>query len=380
MQLTPDISESAPILQKLNRDLKATAATMTSDEARYIVDLYYQLQDARVRAAGQVRAINQQTDEGATHELISFFLDQFESLERQMQGALGAFATSKMPGRWMQSICGIGPVISAGLLAHIDITRARYCGQLLRFAGLTNDEWLGKERAKALVKKMSEMAEDPENVEELIVLCAASQRRKPENLRAMMMVIGKEKDAEEGAAPKEVKLTKALLEKALAMRPWNADLKCLAVFKLGECFVKVQNNAKDYYGSVFAERKAKYAIMNEEGAFKAEVEKVLREKKIGKGTDAYKAYSQGKLPKAHLHARARRYAVKLFLSHLHEVMYFDHYNQLPALPWIIDIGGHRDFEPPPNMAMVPGLRGAYERDEKRRIYLTPDKGNDKESE
>jgi len=50
-------------------------------------------------------------------------------------------------------------------------------------------------------------------------------------------------------------------------------------------------------------------------------------------------------------------------------MFFDHYNTLPAMPYIIDIGGHRDFEPPPNMDEAPGLREAYMRDLKRRPFL-----------
>ena len=34
--------------------------------------------------------------------------------------------------------------------------------------------------------------------------------------------------------------------------------------------------------------------------------------KIGKTTEAYAAYSAGRLPPGHLHARAKRWAVKLF--------------------------------------------------------------------
>ena len=67
---------------------------------------------------------------------------------------------------------------------------------------------------------------------------------------------------------------------------------------------------------------------------------ILTKKKIGKDTDAYKAYSIGKLPPAHLHARATRYAVKLFLAHLHEVMYVQHHGRKPPLPYAIGILGH----------------------------------------
>ena len=163
--------------------------------------------------------------------------------------------------------------------------------------------------------------------------------------------------------------TRALLCKTLALRPWNAGLKCLLVFKLGESFVKTQNNAKDVYGHIFAERKAKYKILNSEGAFKADAEKILKEKNIGKATDAYAAYSQGMLPPAHIHARARRYAVKRFVCDLHSILHFDRYNTLPPLPYIIDVGGHADYEPPPNMQIIPGMLEAFRLDDRRRVYL-----------
>lgn len=267
-------------IQKLTKDIKTAAATLSTQEARYLVDLYYQLQDARIRASAQVRSIDQGSDQGATHETLSFFYGQFETLEAQIQRALGAYAASHRPGRWAQSICGIGPVISAGLLANINIEKAPHAGNIWKFAGIASpsvDVW------------------------------------------------------EKGQK-----------------RPWNAQLKTLVVFKLGESFVKVQSRANDIYGGIFAERKALYTKKNEAGEFRAEAERILSVKKIGKDTDAYKAYSEGRLPKAHIHARARRFAVKLFLSHLHEVMYEDRYGVKPARPYIIDIGGHADYIPVPN--------------------------------
>lgn len=271
--------QNAPI-KKLTKDIKTAAMTLSNQEARYLVDLYYQLQDARIRASAQVRSIEQGSDQGATHETLSFFYGQFETLESQIKRALGAYAASQRVGRWLQAVCGVGPVISAGLLAIIDIEKAPHAGNIWKFAGIASpavDVW------------------------------------------------------EKGQK-----------------RPWNAQLKALAVFKLGESFVKVQSKPGDFYGKIYAQRKALYTEKNERGEFKAEADRILSAKKIGKDTDAYKAYSEGKLPKAHIHARARRFAVKLFLSHLHEVMYESRYGVKPARPYIIDIGGHADYIPVPN--------------------------------
>lgn len=267
-------------ITKLTKDLKNAAITLTKDEARYLVDLYYQIQDCRIRAAGQIRAIEKGTDSAATHETLDFFLNQFEGLESQIQRALGTYAASQRPGRWLKSICGIGPVISAGILANIDITKAQHPQQLWKFAGIANPSVEVWEKGKK--------------------------------------------------------------------RPWNAAFKTLLVFKAGESFVKVQNNDKDFYGKLFAERKALYTKKNESGAFREKCEGILAKKKWKKDTDAYKAYSEGIYPKAHIHAMARRYAVKIFLSHVHHVIFESHYGNPPAKPYVIDIMGHSDYIAPPN--------------------------------
>ncbi len=63
-------------------------------------------------------------------------------------------------------------------------------------------------------------------------------------------------------------------------------------------------------------------------------------KKIGKTTEAYKSLIEGKLPPGQIDARSRRYAVKLFLSHLQLVWYEKHYGEKPPLPYPIAILGH----------------------------------------
>jgi len=175
---------------------------------------------------------------------------------------------------------GIGPVLSAGLLAHIDIEKAPTVGHIWSFAGLVEGQ----------VKQ------------------------------------------------KGVKL------------PWNADLKVLC-WKIGESFVKVSNNPKDIYGHIYAARKGYETAKNEAGDYAQQAEKILAGKNCGHETEAYKAYFQGKLPLAHVHARAKRYAVKLFLAHWHHVAYETKYGTLPPKPYVISIKGHADYIAPPNWPM-----------------------------
>ena len=264
MERTEPMEETRQSVERLTRDLRNSAILMSNQEARFLVDCYYMLQDNRLRTSAQVRALN----EGAEpHLLMGWIEEQSRILENQIKSTLDKFSMANPVGEWSRSICGIGPVIAAGLLAHIDITKAPTVGHIWSFAGLEpNAKW---EKGKK--------------------------------------------------------------------RPWNASLKCLC-WKIGESFVKVQNNENDIYGQLFVERKAKEIAKNEAGDF--EEQAAIGAKRVGKSTEAYKHYSKGRLPPGHIHARAKRWAVKLFLAHWHEVAYREEYGTAPPNPYPIAHLGH----------------------------------------
>jgi len=262
------MSEILESVDKLTKDMRQAAVKMSRDEARFLVDAYYQMQDDRIRGNNQVRSM---IDSGEPNDVLRWLSAQSSILEDNIKRALDRYTDAHLVGRWSRSVCGIGPIISAGLLAHIDISRVKTAGQIWRFAG-----------------------QDPTSV-----------WNKGER------------------------------------RPWNARLKTLC-WKIGESFVKVQNRDSDFYGKLYAARKVIEIARNDNGDFKSQAEAKLTKFKIGKDTDAYKAYIQGKLPPAHLHARARRYAVKIFLAHYFEVAYFDHNKERAPLPYVIAHLGHVD--------------------------------------
>lgn len=254
---------------RLSRDLREAAATLTPRDARYAVDLYYQLQEYRIGAAAQIRS-----SEGEPNALLLALCQAMQRLERTTGTALGHFAAEHREGRWAQSICGIGPVLSAGLVAHVDVKTSANVSKLWSFAGLNpTQKWSRGEK-----------------------------------------------------------------------RPWNARLKVLA-YKIGESFVKVQGNPRDIYGRFYAERKAREIARNEAGLFAEQAAAVLAARRYSHDTIAYASYSAGKLPPAHLHARARRYATKLFLSHYWMVAYECAHGAPAPAPWIVspEGGGHVDL-------------------------------------
>lgn len=263
-------------LNKLKRDIKNAGTTLSKEEARYLVDLYYQMQEYRKASDNQVRQL-QKEDNKEPHETLAFFANNFKTLERNIKSVLQVYAESKPIGQWMLSICGIGPVISAGLMANIDITKVQTAGQIQAFAGLDpTREWNKGEK-----------------------------------------------------------------------RPYNARLKTLC-WKIGQCFIKVQNNEEDVYGKIFAIRKAYEIERNEKGELADQAKAKLERFNIKKTTDAYKWYSQGKLPPAHINQRASRYAVKIFLSHLFSVWYEMEHKEKPPKPYAIAILNHAHEIPIPN--------------------------------
>jgi hypothetical protein len=134
-------------------------------------------------------------------------------------------------------------------------------------------------------------------------------------------------------------------------RPWNASLKVLC-WKAGESFVKVKGNQSDVYGQVYEGRKAYEQARNDDFQYKDQAE--LAMKRVGKDTEAYKWYAKGMLPPGHIHARAKRYAVKLMMSHLHHVMHLAHFGTPPPKPYILVHGNdeHVHFTEPPNLHVI----------------------------
>lgn len=260
-------------IERLKRDIRAASITLSDNEARFLVDAYYMMQEDRKRAHNQVRAL---TENEEPHAVIGWLASQSQTLESQLKSALDVYSKSSHVGRWSRGIVGIGPVIAAGLMAHIDITRAPTAGHIWRFAGL-----------------------DP--------------------------TVSWEKGSR---------------------RPWNAQLKTLC-WKIGESFVKVSGKPDAFYGHIYSERKHLESERNERGEYADQAKKKLATNNIGKGTDAYAYYSAGKLPPAHIHARAKRYSVKLFLSHWHDVAYRSHHNAAPPTPYPIAHLGHAHIIKPP---------------------------------
>lgn len=257
---------------KLSQDLVLAARRLARREVRYIVDSYYQQQELRKAIASQIRSMR---DDGEPVLFLTHLLHQAQTAEAHIKRAMDAWTSEEPVSVWARSNVGVGPVLAAGLMAHIDFGMARTAGQIWRFAGL-----------------------DP-----------------------------------------------TVTWKKGEKRPWNATLKTIC-WRLGDSFVKQSNKPACFYGQVYRERKLAEVKWNEEGANKLEARRTLETRTFNdKATKSW--YEKGMLPPGRLDLRARRVAVKLFLSHLHQVWWETYRDGAPA-PYSVAHLEHAHYSPPPN--------------------------------
>jgi hypothetical protein len=137
-------------------------------------------------------------------------------------------------------------------------------------------------------------------------------------------------------------------------RPWNAELKQIG-FHAGGCIKRVSNHPDSYYGKLYRERKALLEQRNERGDF-AERAKVF----VAKSADWKKTLATGKLPAGNLDRQACNFVVKIFLSHLHALMYWDAFGKAPPKPFAMAILGHaHEISVPDTKTLFPGFADAY---------------------
>jgi hypothetical protein len=219
---------------------------LKNEQVSEAVELYYESQSLRIRFA------NKERSEGRG-ELTDWFNYWLEIGEKTMYGKLQEWVESERSSeeaKWAYSQVGIGPVIAAGLAAHVDVTKADTVSAVWKFAGLA----------------------------------PGFDRR--------------------------VKGTKL---------PYNGRLKVLC-WKAGDSFVKVSGKEGATYGKLYSEFKAEEIRKNEAGLYKEAAARELATKRFKQEDSLTKQrLKEGKLSDAHLHARAKRKAVKLFLSHYYVI-------------------------------------------------------------
>lgn len=398
-----ELTETPKIEKALIKKLENVI--ITNSEMKELVDMFYQVQGSRIALQNRIRAINQGADDGDqnTLQILLWNLGNKKREEKEIFKILDA-ATEQLPvGRWMKQIVGVGPTIAAGIIAYLDVKKANYASNFISYAGLNdnNRPWLGREKAKKIVDEV--IGDDQYITDEHLIQISAKAHWKVEALDKACTITDDEGTPEYyidskkfvvevckilGVTAKDLKqavdstrtITKAKAEAIgkyfnmegeveyifntcavmdkdgnlipkrdksaligqVAKIPYNSDLKVL-LFKAGECFVKVSGKDDSLYGKLYRQFKADEIRKNENKEFADQAAKILESKNFNKSTDAYKAYSEGYLPDAHINRRAIRRVLKIFVSHIFEAMWWAEYGTEPPVPYVFGEMGHNDY-------------------------------------
>ena len=284
-------------LPELVRPDVAEVAQYTRNEAMMLVGMYYGIQKLRVGASNKASAHKREVDDLSDPALILAMKGELRKLEKWEARALQTYAEAQPLGRWAMSQTGVGPVICAGLLAHIDVTRSNSVAGVWRFAGL-----------------------DPDMVWE-------KGQKRPYNaaLKTICWKLGESFKKAPGHTRKDKKTGRKVV-----MRDYSLYERLYRDRKK----LEVRNNNKGLLAGQAAQKLASAAA-----------------KKARLSPEQKKTWQSGKLQDVGLDRRAMRYAVKIFLSHFWQVG--RELLGLPgARPYAIAYLGHVDEIAIPNWPMA----------------------------
>lgn len=404
-------------------------ASQSKESLKCLVSFYYQYQGQRIANDDRIRKISKGMNKNGNEDsmlALKYLADSNREMEKQLKAMLGAYSVTTKVGKWLNDIVGIGPCISAGLLAYFNISESmRSCQSFYNYAGLNDNNipWLSKDDVKKVMNKADEIisarveerkavyetfqnpkwksymkklattnmdqayaslihgySEDTikdsiigiigdsdtawEFVDALVRDCEKYQygprtwyntivyefnakEPSPEYMVTIAILTNRTyKNIFNGAVDRTKngngRRTYDRLARFLNMPPYLKELKVLC-FKIEDSFAK-QISRGSLYGKLYKQRKEYELKKNDNGDY-ADIALRLAERTSKK--DLKKFYlEEKKLTNKHIDRRARRWACKIFISHLFDAMYIDAYGRTPDLPTVFNSGNHLDFIAP----------------------------------
>lgn len=121
-----------------------------------------------------------------------------------------------------------------------------------------------------------------------------------------------------GLSPKQSSVSKST---------YNNNLKEVCI-DIGKNFVKYSLKQNCFYGILYLEELDRRVELNKKGEYLELAQQSLDsfDPKDKNSTKDKPIYESGKIPQQRLESQAQRYAVKIFLAHLHAVLYYETFN------------------------------------------------------
>lgn len=306
------------ILEKIEKDRekgKMTKPILSDAEATICKNLvlkFYEIQEVRKGMTNALNMTKRDYPDFDTTEQAEV-VAKVEDLEKDLKKEIVSHISSLKIYGWMQSIEGIGPIISAGLISGLqDPARFDNPAKLWRYCGLSPVDWCEScdKRFAGETKKEREAwaYREAKGIEE-------RKAKSKKNIKAKQKeLLKKVCDCE---SPSVVQVAEKR-RKGLPIH-YKPFLKTLC-FKIGEMgFVRHKGYYRDKY-------------------------------------DEFRAYEDKNYPnlsKGHRYARAKRKTVKLYLSHLWNAWRRINGESITT-PYVIKMGGH-NYIAPPNEEIIDAL-------------------------
>lgn len=325
-------------INRLSKDLKDAATLLTRSDVRALVDLFYMQQRQRIRINNQITAAKK---DARSSDLLGWALNNQKLFESNCQRALEGWCQQyEIVDRWVKKIYGVGPIITAGMLAHLDEKPPPTVGHWWSFAGIipglkkekgVKRKWNGT--LKTLLWKMSSVQ---------VRLYAINPEK---SVYGKLYYDRREYETQTNLSGK----LSGQAQMALSEKNYSKETDAYKWYS-------GQYTARTYHE--YLTTQAHYAdLRRKEGDSKkrqklAEEQtkalgELLSKNRVPEGT------GQPMLPPLHIHARALRWVEKIFLSHWHHVAYEITYQVKPPRPWIIEHDPrHVHVIPPPHWTMM----------------------------
>lgn len=122
---------------------------MKKTEIIYLIRQFYRIQEHRIAFGEQIRALKKQ--KVSVNPLDSYYKD-LQGLEKRMTTYMkDSIQDEAIWTGFLKKTRGIGPILAAGLINLIDITKARHVSSLWKFAGLDVVNGAAPKRKKGVI-------------------------------------------------------------------------------------------------------------------------------------------------------------------------------------------------------------------------------------
>lgn len=305
-------------LPSVSKDVRIAAADMSIQEARMILKDYVNMQGVQQSTRAHVRLLKKQ---GTSNAALNFIANNTDYIRRyQFREILGIWGDQYPEARWAKSIRGIGPIIGAGLICHINFDKVNSSSSLAYRAGLTPDSRrMTMRAADALIVRSMDLYGDTTLTDDHIKWICTQENLDFESFHKFCRKKGK-----------PYNWNKLLI--ALRWPSYDPMLKKICIM-MGNDFIKHKSLYQDLYRA-----RLKWEMDNDEaGLYKAAAAKQLKAYNFKPWKEPFKVYSTGHLPFPHLKERAKRYAEKIFLAHYYSVHHYIKSGKVPYDAYALDV-------------------------------------------